>query len=1082
MPDALTDRNDVTRIDAGRVDASRIDARILGLLDVRVDGQSVVIATRRQRALLVLLLLNVGRVVGTERLIDQLWDGEPPPQGAVTLRSYVSNLRQALGATGALGSALVTRGPGYLIDLPAETVDAVRLRTLTQAGRDLLRQGAVTEALTVLDEAVGLWSGDPLAEVADHQFAQSIVAQLTETYLAAVEARFEAMLAAGRHADALPALDAFAAEHPLREEPQAMLMLALHRCGRTPDALEVHRRFRVVLDEELGILPSIRMESLLQRILSQDPDLDPPAAAPQARPASVGAAPSPADGTAGTALPALAVGGPVRMLVGRERELGVLQAAFDRVTTSGTGSLVLLAGEPGIGKTTLLESIEEMARRRDVAVHVGRSPAAGGAPPFWPWSQVVDSVATLLDDQALESLVANRARPVAQLSAAIADRVGLDVPSPADNLHAVRFLLYEAVSTYLGRAADGPLLVLLDDIHWADLPSLELLSYLTPSLATRPLLLVAAYRDLPSDTSEALDATLATVSREDVTSEVHLGGLARGDVAVLAADLLTTAHQPERHQQFADVLYERTGGNPFFVRQLARLLLEDEAPTEASAAPVPPGVRHVIASRLKPLPAAVTSLLTSAAVIGRDFDLRTAATVAGMDLEEALDAYDVAARHGLVEPTEDGGHRFVHALVQDVVLERVPAGRASRLHGAVARLLEEEGASSPAVVATHTWAAREVMGPAGVESQLTAADAAMAVCAHEQAEVHLRRALHLVRQASPPDPDTELSVLLALLRLIVTSRGWGHHDARAVADRALHLAEAGAFSDDNARLWWSLFFLLVDQDDQASYVDVARSLLTTCEAPDPRSRIGNASRASVHLMAVFDALSSDDRDRAHGHLVRARALVEAATAAETASYEENLHVMYHLIEGAWFGLHGDGDAHQRAVEAAVALADADGRPFPRAVARALGAAQAQYSPCHDYFKDLAAPALDLGLRFGFGWLSMLAESVHDWSEALAGRAGDRTLAGLETRLQDIVREGRNGTASTMLVLLGDVHAARGDRDVAHERYLQARQTPGPYHGLFVDLIDRRVSALGSAPAWSNADPTVPQRARSTVVA
>jgi DNA-binding SARP family transcriptional activator/CTP:molybdopterin cytidylyltransferase MocA len=1049
VPAAVTDEKD------GR----RVDARILGLLDLRVDGQSVEIATRRQRALLVLLLLNVGRVVSTERLIDQLWDGTPPPQGAVTLRSYVSNLRQALGATGVLGSALVTRGPGYLIDLPAESVDAIRLRTLTQTGRDLLRQGAVADALTTLDEAVGLWTGDPLAEVSDHQFAQSIVAQLTETYLAAVEGRFEAMLAAGRHADALPALDGFAADHPLREEPQALLMLALYRCGRTPDALEVHRRFRVMLDEELGILPSSRMDSLLQRILSQDPDLAPPAAALEALAPAVATAPSPAAASTETALPAPPAGGSTRMLVGRERELGVLQAALDRLTTSGTGSLVLLAGEPGIGKTTLLETLEEMARRRNVPVHSGRSPAASGAPPFWPWSQVVDSVAARLGDLELEQLVSTRARPVAQLSPAVAGRVGVDVLPPGDTLGAMRFPLYEAVSTYLGRATDGPLVVLLDDIHWADLPSLELLSYLTPSLATRPLLLVAAYRDLPSDTSEALDATLATVFREDVTSEVHLGGLAQGDVAVLAADLLATAAHPERHERFADVLYERTAGNPFFVCQLARLLLEEGPPAATSPAPVPPGVRHVIASRLKPLPAAVTSLLDSAAVIGREFDLRTAATVAGIELEDALDAYDVAAQHGLVEPTEDGGHTFVHALVQEVVLERLPAGRASRLHGAVAQLLEQEGASPPAVVATHTWAARDVLGPAAVESQLAAADAATAVCAHEQAEVHLRRALHLVRQASPPDPDAELSVLLTLLRLIITSRGWGHHGARAVADRALHLAEAGAFNDDNARLWWSLFFLLIDQDDQASYVDVARSLLAACGAPDPHGRIGNASRASVHLMAIFDALSTDDRDAAHRHLTRAGELIEAATAAETSAYDENLHVMYHLIEGAWFGMQGDGDAHQRAVEAAVALADADGRPFPRAVARALGAVQAFYSPGHDYLRELAVPALDLCLRFGFGWLTTVAESVHEWSEALSGGEGTRTVAALQTRLEDMTRGGRNGTRSTMLALLGDVHAALGEPDLARETYLQARQDPGPYRQLFIALLDRRMASL-----------------------
>lgn len=1057
----------------GSAPTTGIDVRILGLLDVRVDGHSVEIPTRRQRALLVLLLLNVGRVVSAERLIDQLWDGAPPPQGAVTLRSYVSNLRQALGASGALGSALVTRGPGYLIDLPAEAVDAVRLRRLTERGRELLRRGHVTEAFEALDEAVGLWSGDPLPEVADHQFAQGIITQLTETYLAAVEARFEAMLAAGRHADALPGLDGFAAEHPLREEPQGLLMLALYRSGRTPDALKVHRRFRVLLDQELGILPSTRMDSLLQRILSQDPDLDTTPDAPGGVTPPVAPAPGP-----GEAASPRAVNSPDRMLVGRERELAVLQEALDRLTTSGTGSLVLVAGEPGIGKTTTLECVEAMARRRGVPVHAGRSPASAGAPPFWPWSQVVDSVAAPLDDETLGTLVATQARPVAQLSPAIAGRTGQAAPVPTEGLPALRFLLYEAVSTYLGRAAESPLVVLLDDIHWADVPSLELLSYLTPSLATRPLLIVAAYRDLPSDTSEGLDATLATVSREDVTSEIHLEGLAQGDVAVLAADLLTTAAHPERHQHFADVLYERTGGNPFFVRQLARLLLEDDTPADT----IPPGVRHVIASRLKPLATDVTALLAAAAVIGREFDLRTAASAAGIDPVDALDAYDVAARHGLVEPTDGSVHRFVHALVQEVVLAGIPAGRASRLHGTVATLLEQEGASSPATVATHMWAAREVVGLAAVDSQLAAADAATSVCAHEQAELHLRHALHLVRRASPPDPDAELSVLLSLFSLVVTARGWGDDDVGEVADRALQLAEAGAFSDDNARVWWSLFFFLIDRDDLPSYVDVARSLLAACEAPDPHGRIGNATRASVHLMCIFAALSSDDRKTAYSHLTRAREHIEAAPAEGTAAYDENLRVMYHLIEGAWFGMQGDGDAHQRAVEAAVALADADGRPFPRAVARTLGAAQGPYSPHHDYFKDLAVPALELDLRFGFGWLATVAGCVHDWSESLSGRTGAGTVAALESRLEDMLRGGRNGTHSTMLVMLGDVHAAQGNADLARETFMRARQTPGPYRELFVDLLDRRIASLHCAPpSRPNNDPTGAQPSRATVV-
>jgi DNA-binding SARP family transcriptional activator len=197
-----------------------LDFRMLGPLRVLVDGHEVPIATRRQRALLVLLLMSVGRVVPTERLIDHLWNGEPPPQGAVTLRSYVSNLRQALGGRDGTGSVLATRGSGYSLDVPADAVDAVRLSRLADEGREHLRHGRADDALAAFGSAVGLWSGDPLAEIADHEVAQSTITQLTETYLGATEGRFEALLATGRHRDAVPLLEAFSADHPLREEPR----------------------------------------------------------------------------------------------------------------------------------------------------------------------------------------------------------------------------------------------------------------------------------------------------------------------------------------------------------------------------------------------------------------------------------------------------------------------------------------------------------------------------------------------------------------------------------------------------------------------------------------------------------------------------------------------------------------------------------------------------------------------------------------------------------------------------------------------------------------------------------------------
>jgi hypothetical protein len=732
---------------------------------------------------------------------------------------------------------------------------------------------------------------------------------------------------------------------------------------------------------------------------------------------------------------------------------------------------VLLAGEPGIGKTTLLETFEARARERGLAVHGGRSPAATGAPPFWPWSQVVESIAAGLDDDTLGRVVAGPARPVAQLSPTVTERTGGTVPMTGDNAQSLRFLLYEAVSAFIRRAAgDRPVVITLDDLQWADLPSLELVSYLTPSLSGRPLLLVAAYRDLPADRSEALDATLATVSREDAAEELALGGLGHDDVATLTGDLLGDllgdlpgAGEAGARERFVTVLHERTGGNPFFVRQLARLIVEAEPGTDDPAAvPVPAGVRHVVASRLAAVSEPTADLLAAAAVLGREFDLRTAAAGAGIEVEAALDALDEAARHGLVEPGTGTGpaRRFVHALIQEVVLEQLPPGRAARLHARVARRLELGGNAPADQLAEHMWAGRDVVGTAAVASQLAAAQASAAVFAHERAEAYLRRALHLVRTGTPPDPRSELTVLLSLFRLIASDRGWGDEDARAVVERATELTDAAALDDVTARLWWSLFFFLIDRNDEATYVDVARALLRSItEGPGGDAATGPATRAAVHLMNLFSALAEDDREQAHRHLREARANVEAAPAESLAAYDEHLHVMLLLIEGYWSALHEDAAANRSAISAAVALADADGRPFPRAVARSLGAASAVYAGDPADVHALAGRALDLDHRFGFGWLATVAGTVHDWAEAHVTGDGAGAAAALRGVLDDVVGAGRHGTASTMLLLLADLHSLGGDTSAAREALLRARRTPGPYRGLVVDLVDRKLRAL-----------------------
>ncbi|HYO41195.1 MAG TPA: BTAD domain-containing putative transcriptional regulator [Nocardioidaceae bacterium] len=1051
----------------------RVSFHVLGPLRVVVDDTEVPIASRRQRALLVLLLMNVGRVVPSERLIDQLWDGAPPPQGAVTLRSYVSNLRQALGGQTGVGAALGTRGHGYCLDVPAQAIDAVRLSRQSQEGRDHLRRGRPDAALEAFDEAVDAWDGGPLADIADHEAASSMITQLTETYLGAVEGRFASLLALGRHGDALPDLEAFVADHPLREEPRALLMTALHRAGRTPESLEVHRAFRELLREELGIDPSDALDKLHQRILEQDPTLAPAPYQLQAEVATTPSAPHPHPPSAPP--PRSMRASPQRpgaLLVGRGRELTVITHHLDALLASGAGALLLVSGEPGIGKTTLLEALEERARRRGCPVYSGRSPAAGSAPAFWPWRQVVDSIAAGLDDGALTRSCAGAAKPVAHLSAAIAERTGQAIPVHGDDPRTVRFLLYEAVATFLRQAMkDRPLVITLDDIHWADLPSLELLSYLTPSLATRPTLVVGAYRDLPAERTEALDATLATVSREDVVHELPLTGLGAADVADLMQSLLADTSGPSAREPLPADLHERTGGNPFFVKQLARLILEGQgADTDPSS--VPPGVRHVIARRLAALPQTVQAFLAAAAVVGREFDLRVAATTAGMDVADALDSFDEAARHGLVEhrPADGPERRFVHALVQEVVLERLPSGRAARLHASLAARLEQDSSGNPDELARHTWAARDILGSAAVPSLVAAAEAAAAVYSLEQAEGHLRRALELVRADSTPDPSTELSLLLGLFRIITTGRGWGDVEARAVIERAMQLVESGGYSDDTARLWWSMTFFLLDRNDE-SYVDVGNTLLAAVEDADrtartreqerasPTRQIGHASCVVAHLISVFSALHAGDRARALTHLRTARHHVEAAPPAELAAFDEHLHVMLLLIEGYWAAFTGDEATHRSTTDASVALADADGRPFPRAVARTLGAASGVYVADPAYVQTLAADALRLDERFGFGWLASLAHCIHGWADAHVQGTTSSAHAVIEAQIADIVAQGRRGNESILSIMLADVYRLEGRMDDARRALLRARENPDSYRGLTVDLIDKRLRQL-----------------------
>ena len=453
--------------------------------------------------------------------------------------------------------------------------------------------------------------------------------------------------------------------------------------------------------------------------------------------------------------------------VDREEELGVLREAWSSAR-AGRRVLTLIAGEPGIGKTALTAELARLVRADGGLVLYGRWDEHVPA-PYQAFREALNDYARACPDALLRRDLAGLAEEIARLCPEPAHRVGASAPPQAD-AQAERFRLFESIDTWIGRIADRhPVLLVLDDLQWADQPSFFLLPHLMRARRSTPLLTVAMYRDLGPERSE-FSTALPALTRDIHCRRVTLRGLEHRAVTTLLED---AAGRPfgERESGMVAELEWETAGNPFFLLEMARHLSEvgafdrDVVRLGDTSAEIPQSIRDMVRSRLRRLTGGCAETLAIAALIGERFDADLVASAASLTDGATVDLLEEAARAGLIAELDDEPDhwRFSHSLTRRVTSEELSRGRRAALHQRIGEKLEFRPGVAAAELAHHFGAAaNKGSAQKAVRYGHRAGKRALQEVAAEVAVRHFRKALELLDRFGPEDQALRCELLLDL--------------------------------------------------------------------------------------------------------------------------------------------------------------------------------------------------------------------------------------------------------------------------------------------------------------------------------
>ena len=758
-----------------RKERAGLRLKLLGGFETRLaTGAPVTLATRKAQALLAYLAVRPGHAHARDKLAAFLWGDRGDVQARDSFRHTLVELRKILPER---PPSLIGEGRAVALDPASVDVDVVRFESLVKAASidDLARaaeiyQGDFLEGFVLREPAFDEWlvvERERLRELALGALRR-LLAQQTRT--GATEATIRTALR-------LVALDA------TQEVAHRALMRLYVQQGRRAAALRQYQRCVAVLQRELGAEPDVETRQLYREIVQRHDEgqrREEPAGARVSSMKSSTAPASPARSVAARAEPA-SVETP---LIGRSTEFATLANAFDEARW-GRGRVVAIIGEAGVGKSRLVAELARTAAEHDARVLVGRCYESEQILPFGPWVDALRAGQIVLDDPALVAL-----EPAwrAELARLFPEITVAGLPAPSDDARR----LFESVTRLVGAlSANQPVLLVLEDLHWADEMTLRLLAFLGRRIADRRVLVATTAREEELADSAALRRTLEELRREGHVDELTLSSLSMEETATLVRSLSKVGTDPEALTNLEAQVWRVSAGNPFMVVETLRALAD--APALGSAAlPVPERVREVIAARLERLSDRGRSLAEVAAVIGRDFDFALLQRASGgTERDAARGAEELVRRrilHGVGERFD-----FTHDRIREVVYARLLPPRRRLLHRGVELAIEslpaEHVAEQTERLAHH--ALRGELWDKAVTYLRQASLRAVARSANREAVAYLEQALETLRHWPEARRTAELAIDLrldlrsALLPLADLARMEDHlREAEAVA-RAL---------------------------------------------------------------------------------------------------------------------------------------------------------------------------------------------------------------------------------------------------------------------------------------------------------